>query len=80
MGGVLAAVFGVYYLGAAVGEVGGRGSGAGFYASTVVGRAGLAAAFGALVAWGAAPRGLLLLAAANAAGAGAMRSPAPGCM
>jgi hypothetical protein len=76
--GCLAATFGAYYAAVFVGDVeeskeGGKPSpvALSFYRSTVWARAALAAALAALAAAHRAP-GLLLLAAANAVGAGAM--------
>lgn len=66
VGGVLAALFGSYYCGAALDDAAGRHP-AYFYASTIIGRLALSAAFSVLVATGAVEPGLLWLAAANAA-------------
>lgn len=68
--GVLCCAFGCYYVGAARGGVG--GSARAFYRSTVVGRLGIFAAFGVLVARGAVEANLLLLGVVNAAGAALM--------
>eukprot|EP00667_Euglena_gracilis_P014252 EG_transcript_14748 len=65
--GVLATLFGGYYVGAALGDVTGRGA-RGFYWATVVGRVFLAACFAWMVVTGRlAERGLLVLAALNLA-------------
>lgn len=69
VGGVLAALFGAYYIGAALDDAAGRQP-AHFYASTIVGRLLLSAAFCYLVASRQCEAGLLWLAAANAASSG----------
>lgn len=66
VGGILAALFGVYYLGASLDDAAGREPRY-FYASTIAGRLVLSAAFVALVATRQCEAGLLWLAAANAA-------------
>jgi hypothetical protein len=71
VGGVLAALFGFYYAGAALDDSAGRRPLA-FYAATVWGRAFLSAAFAAIAATDAALRPLVLLAVVNAAGAWAL--------
>ena len=71
VGGTLALLFGAYYLGAAHGEISGKGLGS-FYLSTVVGRLVLAACFAVFVARGEVEPPLLLLALANLIGAGSM--------
>ncbi|KAK9817031.1 hypothetical protein WJX72_008675 [[Myrmecia] bisecta] len=68
VGGTLAALFGFYYLGAAIGDRQGQGL-RGFYAATVAGRLFLAAAFAAFVALGQVSSMLLVLAGVNALGA-----------
>lgn len=68
VGGTLALLFGAYYLGAGVDDAEGRKP-LRMYQSTVLGRALLAAVFAALAAAGQCGPGLLVLAAANAAGA-----------
>ena len=68
MMGTLAALFGIYWLGAAWGEATGSML-TGFYAATVVGRLGLAAVFAWLVATDQVTWGLGVLGALNAAGA-----------
>jgi hypothetical protein len=71
VGGVLAALFGFYYAGAALDDCAGRRPLA-FYAATVWGRAFLSAAFAAIAATDASLRPLIVLAAVNAAGAWAL--------
>ena len=71
VGGILATLFGFYYCGAALDDCEGRQP-LQFYRATTLGRVWLSAAFCALVAAGQCPRGLLLLAAANAVSAWAM--------
>lgn len=66
VGGVLAALFGSYYLGAALDDAAGRLP-LFFYQTTIAGRLALSAAFVYLVATRQCEAGLLLLAAANAA-------------
>lgn len=66
VGGCLAALFGAYYLGAALDDAAGRPP-LFFYQTTIVGRLALSAAFIYLVATRQCEAGLLLLAAANAA-------------
>ena len=66
MGGVLAALFGAYYCGAALDDAEGRQP-VRFYWSTIAGRLLLSAAFCHLVATRQVEPGLLWLAAANAA-------------
>lgn len=66
VGGVLAALFGSYYVGAALDDAAGRAPRY-FYRSTIAGRLLLSAAFAALVALRQCEPGLLWLAAANAA-------------
>lgn len=68
VGGTLAALFGVYYLGAAHGEVSGSGLHS-FYTATVIGRLALASIFILLHVQAQAGVGLLVLAAVNTAGA-----------
>lgn len=65
VGGVLASLFGAYYVGAALDDAAGRQP-LYFYRATVVGRLLLSAAFTYLVASGQCEAGLLALAAANA--------------
>jgi hypothetical protein len=78
VGGVLASLFGFYYGGAALDDCEGRPP-LRFYQATILGRLWLSAAFCALVACGECPRGLLLLAGANAASALALhRALRPG--
>ena len=72
VGGVLASLFGFYYLGAAHGEVTNRGLRS-FYESTVWGRVWLASVFCLLVALKKQQWQLLILAAANLVGAVSMR-------
>lgn len=69
VGGVLAALYGAYYVGAALDDAEGRHPRR-FYAATVAGRLALSAAFVGLVALRECEPGLLLLAAANAASSG----------
>lgn len=69
---MLASLFGFYYLGAAHGEVTNRGL-LSFYESTIIGRAWLALVFCLLVALKKSQWQLLILAAANLAGAASMR-------
>lgn len=71
VGGTVAALFGAYYLGAAFGERSGSGL-RGFYVSTVVGRLLLSLAFVSLCLSQQIGRGLLVIAAINAAGAFSM--------
>ena len=66
--GTLAALFGIYWLGAAWGEASGSML-TGFYQATVLGRLWLAAVFAWLVASRQAPWGLGVLGALNAAAA-----------
>ena len=66
--GTLAALFGIYWLGAAWGEATGSML-TGFYQATVLGRLWLAAVFAWLVASRQVPWGLGMLGALNAAGA-----------
>ena len=68
VGATLALLFGSYYLGAAWGEQSGIGL-RGFYLSTVAGRFALSAVFCYLVLTGQVEPALLILAAANFAGA-----------
>ena len=70
--GVLAMLFGCYYLGAAHGDITGRGLDS-FYISTIVGRALLCLAFTALVLLGKSQWQLMLLAALNFCGAASMQ-------
>lgn len=71
VGGVLASLFGFYYLGAAHGEVTNRGL-LSFYEATISGRIWLAAVFCLLVALRKSQWQLLVLAAANLMGAASM--------
>ena len=73
MGGVLASLFGAYYLGAAMDDAAGRPP-LYFYQTTIVGRLVLSAAFTYLVATRQCEPGLLLLAAANAASSMLLRN------
>lgn len=66
VGGVLMTLFGSYYLGAALDDAEGRYP-RHFYATTILGRLALSAAFAVLVATQQCPPALLWLAAANAA-------------
>ena len=66
MGGLLASLFGSYYIGAALDDAEGRQP-RHFYAATIAGRLVLSAAFAALVATRQCEPALLWLAAANAA-------------
>ena len=66
VGGVLASLYGFYYIGAALDDAAGRNL-EHFYASTIAGRLFLSAAFAALVASRQCEPALLWLAAANAA-------------
>lgn len=66
VGGVLASLYGWYYIGAALDDVAGRHP-RHFYASTIAGRLLLSAAFAGLVAARQCEPALLWLAAANAA-------------
>lgn len=65
VGGVLASLFGAYYVGAALDDAAGRPP-LYFYKATVVGRLLLSASFAYLVATGQCEAGLLALAAMNA--------------
>lgn len=71
MGGVLASLYGAYYLGAALDDAEGRKP-VRFYQSTIIGRLILAAAFTGLVYLKQCGTGLLLLAGANIVSAAAM--------
>ncbi|GFR44409.1 hypothetical protein Agub_g5642, partial [Astrephomene gubernaculifera] len=71
VGGILFTLIGWQYLGTALGDRKDQGA-RGFYSASVWSRLALAAAFVLLVAAGQSPPGLLLLAALNVAGAGAM--------
>jgi hypothetical protein len=71
VGGVLASLFGVYYIGAAHGDVTNRGL-LSFYEATILGRFWLAAVFCLLVALGKSQWQLLILAGANLLGAASM--------
>ena len=66
VGGMLATLFGFYYMGAAMDDAAGQHP-RHFYAATIAGRLLLSAAFAGLVAAGQCEPGLLWLAAANAA-------------
>lgn len=66
MGGVLMTLFGSYYLGAALDDAEERYP-RHFYATTILGRLALSAAFAVLVGTRQCPPALLWLAAANAA-------------
>ncbi|KAG0626504.1 hypothetical protein M758_2G131800 [Ceratodon purpureus] len=72
VGAILAVVFGVYYIGTAVGDMRGSSGARAFYMSTVVGRVFLFFGFCWLVAAGAAQRALLLLGIVNMLGAMSM--------
>lgn len=72
VGAILAVVFGVYYIGTAVGDMRGSSGARAFYMSTVVGRVFLFVGFCWLVAAGAAQRALLLLGIVNMLGAMSM--------
>ena len=72
VGGVLASLFGFYYIGAAHGDYTNKGLES-FYRSTVYGRLFLAIVFTTLVISGKSQWQLLILAAANALGAGSMQ-------
>lgn len=73
VGGVLASLFGFYYIGAAHGDFTGRGLES-FYRSTVYGRAFLGIAFTALVLTGKSQWQLLILAGVNVLGALSMQA------
>ena len=66
VGGILASLFGFYYVGAALDDAAGRQP-LYFYHTTIIGRLVLSAAFAYLVATRQCEPGLLVLAAANAA-------------
>jgi hypothetical protein len=70
---VLAQLYGFYYAGAALDDASGNPPRA-FYRSTILGRAWLSAAFCVLVAAGQCERGMMILAAANAASSWAMHA------
>ena len=68
VGGILAVLYGIYYLGAGIGdccEIGTKG----FYMSTVLGRLVLSLSFAWLAGAQAVPQGILILAAVNLVGA-----------
>lgn len=71
VGGVLASLFGFYYLGSAWGDLSGTGT-RGFYQSTIWGRVWLALCFAGIVLLGELPPTLLVLALLNLLGAGRM--------
>ncbi|CAM6094315.1 unnamed protein product [Calypogeia fissa] len=66
---VLAVVFGVYYIGTAIGDMRGMNGAEAFYLSTVVGRTFLFLSFSCLVLTGAVPSPLFLVGAVNLVGA-----------
>ncbi|KAL2651432.1 hypothetical protein R1flu_019560 [Riccia fluitans] len=72
VGAVLAVVFGVYYIGTAVGDMRGIQGAQAFYYSTVVGRTFLFFSFTWLVITGAVPSPLLVVGFINLLGAGLM--------
>jgi len=72
VGAILAVVFGVYYIGTAVGDMQGYSGARAFYMSTVVGRMFLFVGFAWLVAVGAAQSTLLLVGSVNMVGAVSM--------
>ncbi len=71
VGGILAILFGIYYLGAGIGDCLDTGT-KGFYVSTILGRIVLSLAFAWLAGAKAVPQGILVLAAVNLVGAAGM--------
>lgn len=72
VGAILAVVFGVYYIGTAIGDLRGRSGARAFYTSTVVGRVFLFFGFCWLVAVGAAQPALVMVGTVNMLGAMSM--------
>ncbi len=71
VGGILAMLFGIYYIGAGIGDCLKLGA-QGFYISTILGRIVLSLCFAWLAAVKAVPQTILSLAAVNLVGAFAM--------
>lgn len=71
VGGILAVLYGIYYLGAGIGDCCEMGA-QGFYMSTILGRLVLSLSFAWLAGAQAVPQGILILAAVNLVGAASM--------